>query len=134
MSAWRDSERIPLGMSDFQRWYRPDGINAKVKHPSDIDGILHNGRTNSFLMLEFKPAGSEITRGQEITMEGFSKLPNCIAILVKDPFWNDDSRTRYDNDQELEILAFKNGTKMKPVTTTVRALNSRIATWFQTGK
>jgi len=120
---YRSEDRELFGMERFARW------NHTRKGIADVDGIIHDARTNSFLMLEFKPQGSRVTRGQEITLTGFSKLPNCTAAVVFDPYWNDTSREAYDPDMLLKVIKFKDG-QSKEQRITVRELNIQIDAWF----
>lgn len=134
MNEWRDQTRIPLGLSDFGRWWEGTGLSHKRGvQPADVDGMLHNKKYNSFLMMEFKPENSDITTGQQITMKGFSKLPGCIAILLFDPHWDDDSRQVYDPDMEIAIVSFKDGVKSPKRIVTMRQVQERIAQWWEQG-
>ena len=116
---WRDTERIPKGMSDFQRWHHAS------KGIADVDGILHNGANDNIVMMEFKPAGSKLTLGQEITLTAFSKKDGCSGIAVYDPFWNDTSREPYDSDMLLRTHIFIDGVKVTQYLT-VDKLNTLI--------
>lgn len=127
MSKWRDMSRIPKGMSDFHRWYRPE-IDSIIS-PSDVDGILHTKNGNRFLMFEFKPEGATLTTGQRITLQGFSRLPGCTSIVVFDPFWDDTSREPYDDDLTVKILIYEHG-QPKTLRRTIRQLNQSIEKWF----
>lgn len=138
MSDWRQNERPP-GMSDFARWYRPEGVPG-AKHMADIDGILHDGgliestgeRRNRFWMFEFKPPGVDVPQGQQITLAGFSQMPNCWATVVYDPMWSTRAGVRYPDNLEISIIHFTNG---RPIgrTTTIGMLNKRISSFLKGG-
>jgi hypothetical protein len=128
MAEWRDQTRIPKGMSDFKRWFRPGLSNAKVM-PSDIDGMLHTKNGNRFLMMEFKPAFSGVTIGQRITLDGFGKLPGCTALAVFDPFSNTTDRVDYADELPLKVQLFKAG-RTVDATMTVEEFNAQIKMWF----
>jgi len=127
-NEWRDMNRIPKGMSDFKRWFRPDGVNTFIS-PSDVDGILHTKFGNRFLMMEFKPAMGDITVGQGITLNGFSELPGCTSIVVFDPYSRDTSREKYDDELRLHMYIYKNGVRTS-VTVSVAEFNEAISEWF----
>lgn len=128
MAEWRDQSRIPKGMSDFARWFRPGLVNKKVM-PSDVDALLHTRKGNRFLMMEFKPVFSGVTIGQRITLDGFGKLPGCTALAVFDPFSNDVSRDKYLDDLELKLTLFKCGAEVT-MSLPVDELNKNIKLWF----
>jgi len=79
-------------------------------------------------MLEFKP-GQNISTGQRITMQSFSKLPGCTAILIQDDFWDDSTITHIPDEHEMVISVWKNGIQ-EDWTCTVARLNVGIAEWF----
>ena len=128
MAEWRDQSRIPKGMSDFARWFRPGLKNTKVM-PSDVDALLHTKRGNRFLMMEFKPQYSGVTIGQRITLDGFGKLPGCTALAVFDPFASTTDRERYEDELPLKLTLFKSGGEAT-MTLTVDEFNREIKSWF----
>jgi hypothetical protein len=128
MAEWRDQSRIPKGMSDFARWFRPGLRNAKIM-PSDVDGMLHTRKGNRFLMLEFKPVYPGLTTGQRITLDGFGKLPGCTAMAIYDPFSNTTDRAQYEDDLELKLTLFKAGGEAQ-MALSVLDFNRQIKLWF----
>jgi len=116
---WRDTTRIPKGMSDFKRWYQG------TKGIADVDGIVHNKANDNIVMLEFKPQASRLTVGQEITLTAFSKKEGCAGIAVFDPMWNDTSREDYEDDMLLKVIIFIDGKQVKQYMTVPR-LNTMI--------
>lgn len=102
-SVWRD-QRVELrGMANFSRW------RISQKQMQDIDGLVHNKANNRFLMVEFKPPFQQVTKGQEITMMGFSKLPGCTALVIYDHYYLDASDTPYDQDDMYKVIWYRDG-------------------------
>ena len=118
-TEWRDTKRIPKGMSDFSRWY------AGRKGIADVDGIVHNKANDNIVMMEFKPQAVPLTIGQEITLKAFSTKEGCSGLAVFDPFWNDTSREHYELDMLLKVRIFVDG-KSTTEYMTVPKLNSLI--------
>jgi hypothetical protein len=59
-----------------------DGLFRDIGHRgssfTDVDGLVHDGKTGRFLFLEFKQAGEpKPSRGQAIAMLALSTLPGC---------------------------------------------------------
>lgn len=129
MAEWRDMTRIPRGMSDFQRWFRPNLPNKYVA-PSDVDGILHTKNGNRFLMMEFKPVNVDVTVGQDITLKGFSQLPNCTSMCIFDPYASDSTRAKYGDELVLDFYVYKDGKRTKHLFT-VAEFNTQIELWFK---
>lgn len=132
---WRRKTR-PEGMSDFGRWWGGTGlVEAVGVSPSDVDGLLHNSRKDAFLMLEFKPFGTDISsfKSQAITLKAFSNLPGCTALMVFDPHAGDTSGVQYDKDVILGIIPFINGTQMAYREVPLSAFHERIRRWWESG-
>jgi hypothetical protein len=55
---------------------------------TDVDGLVHDAKTNRFLLMEFKMPGERLSAGQEWAISEFAKQPGCWAWaiwLTKDP-------------------------------------------------
>lgn len=128
MSTWRDQTRIPRGMQDFARWWRPIPGNAAVS-PSDVDALLHTKHGDRFLMLEFKPARGRVTTGQRRTLLAFSRKEGCQALVVFDPHSRDDSRTPYDPELVLDVVLYTGGREV-PESVTVARLVQAMHEWY----
>lgn len=106
-STWRDTANKPKGMRQFSRW------RVSTKQMQDIDGLCHNKDNNHFVMVELKPAGTQLTVGQEISLAGFSKLPGCIGLCIFDYDYLDESDDLMDQDQEYRVIWFTEGKQDK---------------------
>lgn len=129
MTNWKRTNERPPGLQEFARWFRPEGIPAN-NHPSDIDGMWHSKATNSFLLIEFKPEGQSIPHGQRITMEGFSKLPGCTALLISDQRWDDKTGERVPDEEPLHLQVWIDG-ELRLWPTTLSELNKGLAAWYR---
>jgi len=129
MAEWRDMDNIPKGMQDFKRWFRPQGLQKSIM-PSDGDAIIHTLGGNRFILFEFKPSIGSLSIGQAYTLNGFSRLPGCTAILIADPYNDDQSRTNYSDDQQLDVRVYKDNS-FQEFTITVGELNTAIELWFE---
>ena len=58
------------------------GIGHRGSSFTDVDGLVHDSKTNRFLMLEFKQDGEELNFGQEWALEEFAKQPGCSVIAI----------------------------------------------------
>ena len=48
----------------------------------DIDGLVHDGRTGRFFMMEFKWRGQALDNATEWVLAEFATLPRCTAMAV----------------------------------------------------
>lgn len=131
MTGYKNENYAKLGLGRFTSWFRPPGV-PEQKRPADIDGVLHDRRGNRFILFEFKPKGAELTTGQRITLEGFSRLPNCQAIVIFDPAY-DREVERYNDEQPFDIVTYKFGEPTPRKTVTLAQLNAGIGKWFAEG-
>lgn len=132
---WRSADPV-RGMSDFARWWGGTGLKRRAGvSPADVDCLLHNKKGNAFLMIEFKPAGTDIAdfRAQAITLRGFSELPNCMSLMVFDPHWDSISREEYSPEEKITIIPFIDGEQKSSRTVTMHAFQQRIAEWWEKG-
>lgn len=135
-AGYKNESYAKLGMGRFTSWFRPEGMPPQ-KRPADVDGVLHDAKTNRFIMFEFKPANrgadnsielTEPTQGQQITLRGFSRLPGCMSVLIFDLGWNREV-AQYKDEQPVVIWVWKNGERTVRETT-LEKLNAMISRWY----
>lgn len=126
--TWRDQTRIPRGMQDFARWWKPVPGHPGVA-PSDVDALLHSKYGDRLLMLEFKPARGRVSAGQRRTLLAFSAKDGCCAIVVHDPHSRDDSRQPYDPELTLDAVLYLGGREI-PQRVTLARLVEAIHDWY----
>lgn len=126
---WKRTNALPPGLQHFHRWWSPEGVPSNFR-PADIDGVWHKKDGNRFLMIEFKPEDVErLPRGQEITLEGFSKLPGCTSLLILDKRWDDTTGEPVPQEEAVRIQVWIAGeAKVHDVTFT--KLNSALGLWY----
>lgn len=123
----------PYGMQDYFRWYNPKEV-PKFVAPADFDGVLQSNKWDQALMFEFKPAHAEITVGQKLTMEWFSKREGITGILIKDPFYSENSGETMDLDTKVEVTLYVNGKGYTLALVTLQDINDAISNWWNKGE
>lgn len=74
------------------------GIGHRGSSFMDIDGLIHDGKTKRFLMLEFKHKGEKLDAAQDWALTDFASMPDQFAIAI----WiegDDDYRVIYYPDR-----------------------------------
>lgn len=123
------------GMHRFNTWYVREGKPRGIT-PTDVDGLIHNGLNNGFFAIEFKPADSEVSVGQDILLKGFSKLPHSMAVAVFDPHSEETLPEGFRVATSFRAYIYRDGNRRPPKggdTLTAAELNELIDWWFEHG-
>ena len=59
------------------------GIGHRGSSFMDIDGLMHDGKNQRFLTLEFKHLGEEFDKAAAWALTDFAKKPGCQAIAIR---------------------------------------------------
>ena len=59
-----------------------NGIGHRGSSFTNVDGLIHDGKSKRFLMLEFKHWGESVSSGQHWAMKDFAKIPNCSSWII----------------------------------------------------
>lgn len=87
---------LKKGFENYAAWF-PIGETVRRIGPTDLDAVIHNGKTHQYLVIEFKPRGTEITCGQFRALHDMTTARNAEGKQMFFPFviWDEFSET-YD--------------------------------------